>query len=251
MKGAPLKRSQLLLAAIVTLAPILVFCLCAYLHEGLRGKATRTIDRISARIQSNYVLPLQAGSVEEYASLRSQIQDDRRRLAEISVAQAGAGLEDRLEELISFWYGTDWEWSGTTETPRQGSIACGYFVSTLLKHLGYQHNRVRLAQAPSASLVNTFCEPGSIRWISDRAAAPLLAYLNDQGEGWYIIGLDKHTGFIHHAGEELYFIHSVRSVYFDGVTREPVESSRMLRLSKVKMVGKLFGPQGVNGYLGS
>src|SRR5262245_48861455 len=41
-----------------------------------------------------------------------------------------------VNDLFPFWYGTDWDFSGVTETPNQGKIACGYFVSTLLRDVG-------------------------------------------------------------------------------------------------------------------
>src|SRR5678815_2190781 len=34
-------------------------------------------------------------------------------------------------EIFSSWYGTAWDFNGTTEVPQQGKIACGYFVSTV------------------------------------------------------------------------------------------------------------------------
>src|SRR5678815_5098001 len=34
-------------------------------------------------------------------------------------------------EIFPSWYGTAWDFNGTTEVPQQGKIACGYFVSTV------------------------------------------------------------------------------------------------------------------------
>jgi len=33
------------------------------------------------------------------------------------------------KEIFPSWYGTPWNFNGTTEVPQQGKIACGYFVS--------------------------------------------------------------------------------------------------------------------------
>src|SRR2546429_7045322 len=35
-------------------------------------------------------------------------------------------------EIFPSWYGTAWDFYGTTEVPQQGKIACGYFVTTVL-----------------------------------------------------------------------------------------------------------------------
>lgn len=49
-------------------------------------------------------------------------------------------------DIAPFWYGTPWDFNGTTEQPGTGAIACGYFVTTVLRDAGVQLERVRLAQ---------------------------------------------------------------------------------------------------------
>ena len=49
-------------------------------------------------------------------------------------------------DLLPAWYGTPWDFNGTSEVPQQGKIACGYFVSTILRDAGWKVERVRLAQ---------------------------------------------------------------------------------------------------------
>ena len=51
-----------------------------------------------------------------------------------------------LDEVINHWYETKWSFEGHTETPKQGTIACGYFVSTTLRDVGFNLNRYKLAQ---------------------------------------------------------------------------------------------------------
>ena len=41
-----------------------------------------------------------------------------------------------FNEIFPAWYGTGWDFYGTTETPKQGKIACGYFVTTVLRDAG-------------------------------------------------------------------------------------------------------------------
>src|SRR5690606_907796 len=51
-----------------------------------------------------------------------------------------------LNEIIPYWYGTEWDFEGHTAIPNEGKIACGYFVSTTLRDMGLNINRYKLAQ---------------------------------------------------------------------------------------------------------
>src|ERR1700741_5295000 len=53
------------------------------------------------------------------------------------------------DSLLPCWYGTPWGFYGTTEEPGQGTIACGYFVTTVLRDAGCSLQRIKLAQYPS------------------------------------------------------------------------------------------------------
>lgn len=41
-----------------------------------------------------------------------------------------------IDSLMPCWYGTPWDFNGCTTEPGKGSIACGYFVSTVLRDAG-------------------------------------------------------------------------------------------------------------------
>ena len=56
-------------------------------------------------------------------------------------------------EIFPSWYGTAWDFNGTTEMPQQGKIACGYFVSTVLRDAGWKVQRTRLAQQASENII--------------------------------------------------------------------------------------------------
>src|SRR5687768_1120080 len=74
-----------------------------------------------------------------------------------------AALRTIAAELIPAWLGTPWDFNGTTETPQQGRIACGYFVSTVLRHAGFRVERVRLAQQASERIALTLSQPVEIQ----------------------------------------------------------------------------------------
>ena len=57
------------------------------------------------------------------------------------------------EDLFPAWYGTPWDFNGHVYYPHEGKIACGYFVSTTLKHIGFPLNRYRVAQQDATTII--------------------------------------------------------------------------------------------------
>lgn len=186
--------------------------------------------------------------VNKYNTLRVTIQAERenfhhtyRAVRENSihtslVEKAGTYLLKTItREIFPFWYGTAWDFNGTTQTPLRGKIACGYFVSTVLKHAGFQLDRYDLAKQPASIVINRLCQQESIR-IFNRTHQ-LIHYLENNGNGLYILGLDYHIGFLAKEEAGLWFIHSSES---GGVIREKVEDSEALFSSNLLVVGNLL-----------
>ena len=48
------------------------------------------------------------------------------------------------KKVFPYWYGTPWSFNGHTEQPKNGSIACGFFVGTILRDIGFNIDRIRL-----------------------------------------------------------------------------------------------------------
>src|SRR5579859_7168832 len=42
------------------------------------------------------------------------------------------------DTILPAWSGTPWDFYGTAERPREGTIACGYFVATVLRDAGFR-----------------------------------------------------------------------------------------------------------------
>ncbi|MCB9260833.1 MAG: hypothetical protein H6607_00440 [Flavobacteriales bacterium] len=123
-----------------------------------------------------------------------------------------------INQIIPYWYGTEWDFNGFTETPKQGKIACGYFVSTTLKHVGLNLNRYKLAQQNPENEAKMLAidEQNQLK-------------ISDLKSGFYFVGLDYHVGFLLVEGGNKYFIHSD---YFSGeVKKERIETSRGFRSS--------------------
>ncbi len=143
------------------------------------------------------------------------------------------------EKLFLHWYGTPWSFEGHSRTPATGSIACGYFVTTLLKQSGLNLNRVRMAQAASETMIKNINQNRNIKRFRGVTIKEFVDKVKQWGEGLYIVGLDNHTGFILNRKNQVYFIHSSYRKPFKVVKEKATESS-ILRESRYRVLGKLF-----------
>ncbi|MCR9173185.1 MAG: hypothetical protein NXI10_11860 [bacterium] len=112
-----------------------------------------------------------------------------------------------LNEIIPHWYGTEWDFNGYTAIPGQGEIACGYFVSTTLEHLGIVINRYHLAQQAGLNEAKSLAIEDS-NYFTVYGWAALHDKMRSYQDGIYFVGLDNHVGYLYKEGPELYFIHS-------------------------------------------
>jgi len=116
-----------------------------------------------------------------------------------------------LNAIIPHWYGTRWDFNGYTSKPNQGSIACGYFVSTTMRDMGLNLNRYKLAQqAPLNEAKSIAIDPGYVQHLTQDNSIEQIELLNN---GLYFIGLNNHVGFLFLSNKVAYFIHSN---YIDG-----------------------------------
>jgi hypothetical protein len=136
------------------------------------------------------------------------------------------------------WLGTQWDFNGITQVPQQGKIACGYFVTTVLRDAGLPIERVKLAQCASEKLVTTLVQDKYIKRFSSVAIDDFMAYLKLNGFGLYLVGLDNHTGFIFNDGLDIWFIHS-SVVGTRDVQKEKAATSSILKKSKYRIIGKI------------
>lgn len=143
-----------------------------------------------------------------------------------------------IETIIPAWIGTAWDFNGTTETPQQGSIACGYFVTTVLRDAGLPIARVKLAQYASEQMITTLIQSKYISRFSNIAMEDFIETIKKDGYGLYIVGLDNHTGFIYNDGKDIYFIHST-FIGTRNVQKENAVTNQILKQSKYKVLGKI------------
>lgn len=142
------------------------------------------------------------------------------------------------DSLLPCWYGTKWDFYGTTEEPGKGTIACGYFVTTVLRDAGLLTQRTKLAQCASEEMIKKVCDNPTIRRYSYVSINDFAKQIKDMGRGLYIVGLDYHTGFILNDSTESYFIHS-SYIKPTCVVREKANESIILASSKYRVIGKV------------
>ncbi|MDB4285790.1 hypothetical protein N9933_00650 [bacterium] len=145
-------------------------------------------------------------------------------------------LTQLTDQVFPKWYGTDWDFNGISETPGEGAIACGYFVSTTLRDIGFNLNRYRVAQQDATTIIKVLCDPP--KTFND--LQKVINHIWESPEALYIVGLDQHVGFLYRGEKEVFFIHSS---YADpvAVVREKATESAVLNYSRIYVVGKLTG----------
>jgi len=148
------------------------------------------------------------------------------------------------ETIIPAWIGTAWDFNGTTETPQHGHIACGYFVTTVLRDAGLNLSRVKLAQCASEQMITSLIQAKYISRFSNIAMEDFIQSIRKQGYGLYIIGLDNHTGFIYNDDNDIYFIHST-FVGTRNVQKDNAATNLILKQSKYKVLGKISSDEKV------
>lgn len=169
---------------------------------------------------------------------RYQTASPAERTALIAAARAVV-TRSIYEDVFPAWYGTGWDFNGTSEVPQQGKIACGYFVSTVLRDAGYKVERVRLAQQASENIILSLTTAPFVRRFRRVAIGDFVNAVRELGPGIYIVGLDVHVGFIVNTGDEVYFVHSSYVEPYT-VIREKAIESRILAGSNYRVLGNIL-----------
>lgn len=141
--------------------------------------------------------------------------------------------------MFPIWIGTKSNYNGTTEVPLQDTIACGYLVSTTLKHVGFNLNRYEMARTPSLKIIHSLTTPVSrYRDSAKHAVKGLEDVLIVAGQGLYIFGIDHHTGYLIYDNDAMNVFHSGASK----VEIENIYSSYAIKYEAKQGIypGKLF-----------
>lgn len=187
----------------------------------------------------------------DYPALKQRIED--RRLAFAFAYQAADSvtratiidsarsyLFDRITlDILPAWYGTPWDFNGTTRTPGTGTIACGYFVNTVLQDAGFRIPRIKWSQMAAEPITVKLSH--RIKRFRDRPVSEVITYIQTQGDGLYKVGLDNHVGFIVARKGVIRFVHSNYYQRDIGVMSEPLDGNNPLASSRYRIIGSLLG----------
>lgn len=177
-----------------------------------------------------------------YWTTRNNIQKEittlRQRLTTIRTTPEGVMemkkkmFEDAIiNQIIPYWYGTEWSFSGHTTTPNNGQIACSYFTSTVLEHIGVKLDRFSLSQqSPINEAMTLDIDNKSLVRFHGGNIKDILENMNEKLEnGLYFVGLsENHVGFLLRQKKQLFFIHSSYQTP-NGVTIEMADKSNVFR----------------------
>lgn len=201
-----------------------------------------------AYIKTKYPIILENIESKRMEFLRSYRLVKSNKEKERVIDQARSFLNETLPgKVFPAWYGTPWSFNGNAEYPFQGCIACGSFVENILKHTGFEIDN-RMSEQPSEYIIRNICEDHDIARFSNVSIGSFNREVQKMGEGIYIVGLDSHVGFLYILKGKYRFVHSHGYLF---VLSEIPSLSPVLRMSKYRVVGKLFNKRMIEQWLQS
>ena len=153
-------------------------------------------------------------------------------------------LEMILPEMMRCWIGTGYDFNGTANGPGNGKIACGYFVSTVLRDAGFKLDRFKLAQQPSQNILRSFLDEAECELRVGEDYSKYIDWLESKENGVYIVGLDTHVCFIVVRSNRMRFLHS-SGINSAGVVEEGPKKAYALKKSNWRMLGNFSGDKDV------
>ena len=188
-------------------------------------------------------------SVEEQRVLfqKEYTEADESARDEISERAQSYLLTTITNGFFDQWDGTEWDFNGTTRTPRKGQIACGYFITTVLLDVGFKIPRVKWAQQASEYYITRMTS--DVERFSNRTPESMKSYFLKHPDGLYIAGLDNHVGFVYKSGDEVTFTHAS---YYDpkiGVQTEPLIGDNPFANSAYRVVGRILNKEMIRKWI--
>lgn len=185
---------------------------------------------------------------ESYQSLINEIKNDRLTMArnDVSIDSCRNYLLKKFELAVyPKWIGTKWDFNGYSNSPGPDKlIACGYFVSTPLKHMGFNWNRYDLAKMYSRDIVSKTCS----NVVEYQQIDSVLYHINQAPPNLYIVGLDNHVGFLLKRNSKIYFVHS-NYINLKGPDKENPTESIALNSSRIFVLGTFLNDENIEKWL--
>jgi len=70
-----------------------------------------------------------------------------------------------------------------------------------------------------------------------------------RGDGLYIVGLDRHAGFVTVKGETMKFVHSSYYTPPRAVCAEPLQGNNPFTASSYRVIGKILGDESLKHWI--
>ncbi|WP_300661188.1 hypothetical protein [Fluviicola sp.] len=156
-------------------------------------------------------------------------------------------LNTITQDFFDQWIGTEWDFNGTTRTPRKGKIACGYFITTVLSDAGFKIPRVKWAQQASEYYITRMTS--EVKRFSNQTPELMKSYFLKQSDGLYVAGLDSHVGFVYKSGDEVTFTHASYSDPEIGVQTEELIGNNPFAKSAYRVVGRILGKEMIRKWI--
>jgi hypothetical protein len=141
-------------------------------------------------------------------------------------------------EIFTYWYKTEWDFNGITQIPKQGKIACGYFVTTVIRDVGFDIPRSAWGQLASETMIKKI-NP-SVKRFSNKPIEQVSEYFKNRADGIYVVGMDTHVGFVSKEGKQIKFIHSNYYKPEIGVMSENLKGNNPINDASYRVIGQLF-----------
>lgn len=156
-------------------------------------------------------------------------------------------MEKITHDFFDQWYGTEWDFNGTTRTPRKGKIACGYFITTLLSDAGFKIPRVKWAQQASEYYITRMTT--EVKRFSNQTPEYMKNYFLKNADGLYVVGLDSHVGFVYKSGDEVTFTHASYYNPKIGVQTEELDGDNPFAKSAYRVVGRILNREMIRKWI--
>lgn len=208
----------------------------------------------TSKSNERQILPVQSENIDNlkpYSELKAETLNKReifrkeyeahkrdKQKQETILTEAQRYLLENINEYFKAWYNTPWTFHGHSQTPQKGSIACGYFITTTLRDIGFNIPRVKWAQQASEYLIKKLST--DIKRFQKKPMRDIIDYISSTGEGLYIVGLDCHVGYIYYQDGKMSFVHANYYKPQIGVMNEPLTGHNPLNNSKYRVIGKIF-----------
>lgn len=196
-----------------------------------------------------------------YDRVRAELEARRSALASRLAAASGAERGEVLEAarqavlealtagIFPAWQGTEWAFSGSSDRPGEGQIACGVFVGTVLQHAGFRLDRRAMGRLASEHIALSLTGEKNLRRWSDVPVTEVVSEIEAWGPGLYAAGLDHHAGLIWVDGERrAHFVHS-SYVGTSAVITEPLGGDNPFSWSRYRVVAKLLDDEMIERWL--